>query len=59
MYSSLLSPAERDADHPAHGHLFPAFAPMADAAPAHRHRIAWVGGFMLAAAASLALLLAR
>ena len=31
MYLSLLSPGERDADHPARGSLFPAFA---DAAPA-------------------------
>ena len=55
MYSSLLSPAERDADHPAHGHLFPAFAAAPEAPAAHRHRALWAGGLvLLVAAAALA-----
>lgn len=56
MYSSLLSPAERDADHPAHGHLFPAFAATADAPAPHRQRVAWLAGFMLATAVSVLML---
>lgn len=57
MYLSLLSPGERDADHPARGSLFPAFA---DAAPAPVHRPAralLVSGLMLVAAAFVLLAL--
>lgn len=52
MYASLLSPAERDADHPARGHLFPAFAVTADAPADQHHHRRWLGGLVFAVAAA-------
>ena len=57
MYSSLLSPGERDADHPVRGSLFPAFATQDDPLQPRRQLALLASGLMLLAATAVLLAL--